>query len=172
MVKSNLQQTENWYLLYTNPRAEKKVKIELDYKGFHSFLPLQKIQKQWSDRKKWVEEPLFKSYIFIKTSLEKNYYNILNTPGIVKFVSFENKPVLVNEKHIQTIELLLGNFENIETEPYEPVIGDMIEIIAGPLTGIQAKLLSCQGKHHVFLEMPEIMQNIKLQLPINYIKPI
>ncbi len=49
-----------WYLLYTNPRAEKKVALELQKKGFEVFLPLQRTLKVWSDRKKWVEEPLFK----------------------------------------------------------------------------------------------------------------
>ena len=39
-------------------------------KGIESYLPLKKVLKQWSDRKKWVEEPLFRSYIFIHADLK------------------------------------------------------------------------------------------------------
>ena len=77
-----------WYALYTKPRAEKKVSSELDFRGFENFLPLQTTIKQWSDRKKKVEIPLFNSYIFVRIDLEKYYYKILEIPGIVKFVKF------------------------------------------------------------------------------------
>ena len=72
MSNNTNTQTARWYLLYTKPRAEKKVALELGLKGYELFLPLQRTLKQWSDRKKWVEEPLFKGYIFIYTVLEKN----------------------------------------------------------------------------------------------------
>jgi len=161
-----------WYLLYTNPRSEKKVNTELILKGYETYLPLQKVLKQWSDRKKWVEEPLFKSYLFIKTDLEKNVYNILNVPGIVKFVNFERKPVVVHEKDIQMIKVLLGNFSHLETETYAPKAGDIVEIVTGALAGYRAKLISAHGNKQVYIEMPEIMQSIKINIPLHHIKPI
>jgi transcription antitermination factor NusG len=161
-----------WYLLYTAPRSEKKAKLELDLRGFNTYLPVQKLLKQWSDRKKWVEEPLFRSYLFIHTELEKNYFEVLNVPGIVKFVSFEKRPVLVQDKHIQLIKLLLGNFNDLEATTYEPTPGDEVEIITGVLAGHKAKVIRKGSAKQVFVEFPEMMQSLKINIPLTYIKPI
>jgi transcription antitermination factor NusG len=89
------------------PAQKKKLPLELQKKGYEVFLPLQKTLKTWSDRKKWVEEPLFKSYLFIETELEANYYTILNTPGIVKFISFQSHPAIVDPREINLVKLLV-----------------------------------------------------------------
>ena len=159
-----------WYVLYTAPRAEKKVQLELEKKGFKTFLPLQRTLKQWSDRKKWVEEPLFKSYIFIETELEKNYYDILNTPGIVKFINFEKKPVVVNYKEIETIRLLLGYKEGIEATEEVFEIGQIVEVIAGPLLGLSGLLVQKNGKSHFMVELEAIHQKILVHIPTNFLR--
>ena len=57
---------KKWYALYTKPRWEKKIDSVLIRKGVESWCPLQKIERQWSDRKKIIEDPLFKSYVFVR----------------------------------------------------------------------------------------------------------
>ncbi len=99
----------HWYLLYTNPRAEKKTETELRFLGFEVYLPLHKTLHQWSNRKKMVEVPLFNSYLFVYTELERHYYPILNVPGVVKFVNFEKKPAIVDPREIELIRLMLGS---------------------------------------------------------------
>lgn len=160
----------NWYVLYTNPRAEKKVDLELRKKGFETFLPIRKTLKQWSDRKKLVEEPLFRSYMFIRIELEKHYYEVLNTIGVVKFISFEKKPVPISDSEIKTIHLILGNFEHIEVteENLEP--GEFVEIIAGPLIGKKGVLLDKKGNHQFALELEGINQKILIKIPLEYLR--
>jgi hypothetical protein len=87
----------NWYALYAKPRAEKKLRDRLEEKGVITYLPLQKQLRQWSDRKKWVEEPIFRGYIFVKAS-EKDFQSILSTPGTVNFVRFGGKPATVDAR--------------------------------------------------------------------------
>ena len=82
--------TYKWYPVYTNPRAEKKAQTALQNKGILTYLPLRRQQKQWSDRKKWVEEPLFKSYIFVYIT-EQEQTEVLMTKGIARFIYFGNK---------------------------------------------------------------------------------
>jgi transcription antitermination factor NusG len=62
---------KKWFALYTKPRWEKKINTALLKKGIESWCPLQIIEKQWSDRKKIIEEPLFRSYVFVKISAEE-----------------------------------------------------------------------------------------------------
>ncbi len=159
-----------WYVLYTAPRAEKKVQIELQKKGFKTFLPVQRTLKQWSDRKKWIEEPLFKSYIFIETELEKNYYDILNTNGIVKFINFEKKPVVVNYREIETIQLLLGYTDGIEATDEVFEIGQKVDVIAGPLLGLNGLLVQKNGSHQFLMELETVHQKILINIPSNFLR--
>ena len=161
-----------WYLIYTKPRAEKKVAAELALKGFECYLPLQRTLKQWSDRKKWVEEPLFKSYLFINTELEKNFYDILNTPGVVKFVNFEKQPAVVDVRELELVKRLMGevdiDFSSIELSSLQ--LGDEVEIIAGPLIGQRGHLSHTQGSSKVILSLSSMQQGLLVSLPTEYIR--
>ena len=55
-----------WFVVYTRPRWEKKVHSLLTAKSIESYCPLHKVRRKWSDRIKLVEEPLFKSYVFVR----------------------------------------------------------------------------------------------------------
>jgi transcriptional antiterminator RfaH len=167
-----------WYLLYMNPRAEKKVAEELQKKGFEVFLPLQRTLKVWSDRKKWVEEPLFKSYLFIQTELERNYYNILNVHSVVKFVSFQGSPAKVDQREITLVKLLLGNTTDISLEDdlndrslslSKCVPGELVTITAGPLIGTQGKLISTRSGERMLIELETMQQNLLITIPSNYL---
>ena len=161
-----------WYLIYTKPRAEKKVAAELALKGYECYLPLQRTLKQWSDRKKWVEEPLFKSYLFINTELEKNFYDILNTPGVVKFVNFEKQPAVVDVRELELVKRLMGevglDFSSIELDSLQ--LGDEVEIIAGPLIGQRGHLSQTQGSSKVILSLSSMQQGLLVSLPTEYIR--
>jgi len=86
-----------WHVIYTMPRAERKVASSIDEMGIESYLPLYKVTRQWSDRKKKVEVPLFPNYVFVKVS-EKGRRVIFNIKEPVKFISIDNKPVVVDER--------------------------------------------------------------------------
>lgn len=169
-----MQQKNNqthWYLLYTNPRAEKKVAVELQHKGYEVFLPLQRTLKVWSDRKKWVEEPLFKSYLFIQTQLEANFYQILNTPGVVKFISFQSTPAIVDRREINLVKLLLGENVEMSQEASAEIwqAGEEVSIIAGPLLGTQGKLISTRTGNKMLIELHSIKQNILVTIPQHFL---
>ena len=102
-----------WHALYVRSRAEKKVLWQLEENGFTAYLPLITQMKQWSDRKKKVEEPLFKSYVFVYSN-EREYIPILNVYGVIKFVTFERKAVIVPENQILAIKKFVNDFEKGE----------------------------------------------------------
>jgi len=166
-IQTNLP---NWYLLYTAPRAEKKTQLELNKKGYKTFLPLQKTLKKWSDRKKWVESPLFNGYIFIETILEKNYTNILNTKGVVRFVSFGNKPVIVMQRELNLIEKILGFAENLEVTSEIFTLGQKVEVTSGTLMGTKGILVQKNGNKHFMIEIESISQKVLLNIPLKMLK--
>lgn len=168
-------ETTNWYLLYTNPRAEKKVAEAYSRMGLDYYLPLQRTLKQWSDRKKWVDEPLFKSYIFIHMNLAKSFHQALSVAGASRLISFGGKPVVVDKREIHLVQRLLGSIEQIGAcEAIEGNInafeGQEVEIIAGPLMGQMGKLVQKKGANCVLIELKTMYQILSVQIPIEYVR--
>ena len=98
---------KTWHVIYTKSKWEKKVDGLLIKNGFESWCPVQKRERQWSDRKKIIEEPLFRSYVFIKASKE-DYTKILSTIGVVNFLYFLKKPAVIRDNEIEAIRKYLG----------------------------------------------------------------
>ena len=90
---------KNWYVIYTKPRWEKKVYSLLIDKDIEAYCPLNRVRRKWSDRIKWVEEPLFKSYVFVKVT-EENLSSVRLIHGVVNFVSWLGRPAVVKNKEI------------------------------------------------------------------------
>ncbi len=99
---------KKWYVLYSKPRWEKKIDAALIRKGIESWCPLSKIEKQWSDRKKIIEEPLFKSYVFIKIN-QADKAEVLTTPGVLNFVYYLGKAAIIKDEEIELIKRYLSD---------------------------------------------------------------
>lgn len=134
-------------------------------KGIEAYLPLQKVLKQWSDRKKWIEEPLFRSYVFVKIS-EKKFLEVQKTNGVVCFITFERKKVPIPENQIEAIKQLLKNNIEIEQTTEKFFIDDSVEIISGKLTGIKGKLVEYKGKKKVLISIDSISQGLLINVPL------
>jgi len=107
---------KNWYVIYTKPRWEKKVYSLLIDKEIEAYCPLNRVRRKWSDRIKWVEEPLFKSYVFVKVS-EENLTGVRLISGVVNFVYWLGRPAVVKNKEIETIRKFLNDYTEVWAEP-------------------------------------------------------
>lgn len=154
-----------WYALYTKSRSEKKAYQELCRKEIQAFLPLRKTIRQWSDRKKVVEVPLFNSYLFIYIK-GKEQLPALQVDSIVRFVTFEGKAVPIPPQQIEAIKAYLDEGApeydesqlNLET-------GINVEITRGPMMGLHGVLLTLQGKHRVKVEIECVGQSLIIDIP-------
>ncbi|MBV4357830.1 UpxY family transcription antiterminator [Parasegetibacter sp. MAH-26] len=127
-----MMQNKDWFALYTKPRWEKKIDALLHQKGFESYCPLNKVKKQWSDRVKVVEEPLFKSYVFVKIA-QQDLSNIRGVNGVVNFVYWLGKPAVIREAEIENIKKFLNEYEDVQIAPLSMEIGDQVLVTTGPL---------------------------------------
>ena len=134
-----------WYAVYTRPRWEKKVNNLLLQKGIESYCPLNKIRRKWSDRIKTVEEPLFKSYVFVKIK-EEERTAVRMTNGVVNFVYWNGKPAIIKEKEIQTIKHFLDEYETVEAIKMELATDDRVRVLAGPMMDQEGKVLEVKNK--------------------------
>jgi transcriptional antiterminator RfaH len=158
-----------WFPVYTRARAEKKVQTWLVKHGIECYLPLKKVLRQWSDRKKWISAPLFSSYVFVKIDMIE-YNEVLNTPGVARFVWFEGKPIPINEKQITTIRLLLEGDVDLEAVDEQFLQGDLVTIDYGPMKGVSGELIDYRGKKRILIRINEIGKNLVIEVPIAYIK--
>jgi transcription antitermination factor NusG len=108
----------NWYAVYTRPRWEKKVYGLMVERGIEAYCPLNRVRKKWSDRMKWVEEPLFKSYLFVKVT-EEEMTKVRLVDGVVNFVYWLGKPARVRDKEIESIRKFLDEYRDVRVEPID-----------------------------------------------------
>lgn len=134
-----------WLAVYTRPRWEKKVNQLLAEKGVERYCPLNKVRRKWSDRMKIVEEPLFKSYVFVKVN-DDDRTLVRMTPGVINFVYWQGKPAVIKEKEIIAIRRFLDEYENVEVKPMDVKPHQRVRITAGPLMDQEGEVLQVQYK--------------------------
>lgn len=133
-----------WHAVYTKPRWEKKVAALLEAKGITYYCPLNKVIKQWSDRKKTVMEPLFKSYVFIQVE-ENKKWELLKIPGILSYVTWLGKPAKIKNSEIETIRKFLKEFIAVEVVDLNLAVNGTVKVKQGALMDYQGILLHISG---------------------------
>ena len=126
--------SRRWYAIYTRSRWEKKVHRLLEEKQIESYCPLNKVYRKWSDRLKVVEEPLFKSYVFVRI-LEADKTQVRMINGVVNFVYWLGKPAVLKDKEIETIKRFLDEYEGVEARQTEVKPGGKVVVKDGILMG-------------------------------------
>ncbi|MBK9382699.1 MAG: UpxY family transcription antiterminator [Chitinophagaceae bacterium] len=137
--------SKKWLAVYTRPRWEKKVNQLLAEKGLESYCPLNKVRRKWSDRVKIVEEPLFKSYVFVKVT-DEDRSTVRMTNGAVNFVYWNGKPAVIREKEINAIKRFLNEYENVEARKVELNVNQRVRITNGTLMDQEGKVLDVRHK--------------------------
>jgi transcriptional antiterminator RfaH len=160
-----------WYAVYTNPRSEKQADVLLKEQGVSTYLPMIKRLKQWSDRKKMVEEPLIRSYIFVYIH-QKEYYKVLNTRHVVKFITFEGKAVPIPENQIDILRRLLSTDTEVDVIDTPLEEGTPIIVSRGPLLGMTGELLEYKQKKRVIVRLSHTGKTLIVNLPLGFLEPV
>lgn len=157
----------DWLVLHTKPRHEKKVAEDLKKMGFEIFLPLQKVIRQWSDRKKKVQEPLFKSYIFIHIDEKTRHVPLMNY-GVIRYLYWCGKPAVVRDAEIDAIREFIGEIDYLPEDKIEFIPGDDIKIKWGVFSGEKGKYIARQGDHLILL-LESMGQMVKAEVPVRHV---
>ncbi len=155
-----------WKVVYVASRQEKKVALQLERAGIEFFLPLYKKLSQWSDRKKWVEIPLFNGYIFVRPTLLQRD-KVLQQQGALAYVRYNGGDAEVKDKEIDTIHTILSSGYSLETlnTPDDFTAGEQVIVTEGPLIGQLVDVIRQNNKEHYLVSFDTLGQSIKVELP-------
>ena len=156
---------KHWYVLYTKPRHEKKVAERLEAAGYMVYCPLHKIKRQWSDRVKVVEEPLFRSYIFIQIE-DHLREEVFTFPGTVRYLFWLRKPAKVRPVEIDAIQKWLGHYNHEDLQMEEITPGSFVRITSGQFMNEEAILLD-QKRNKALVQLKELGIQLSLDLKNN-----
>ena len=151
-----------WYVLYTMPRLERKIRDEISDLKYESYLPQRLVQRKWTDRIRKVMEPLFRNYVFVKSTPSQRL-PLLKIPGIIKFVSFDRTPASIPEREIQRIRLVEERAANIDVEPYLSP-GDKVVVTGGLFEGLEGELIRKVNRTRLLIRMPALRQAVSVEI--------
>lgn len=155
----------NWYIAYTCPRSEKKADKKLKQMGIVSFLPLRQIERQWCDRRKRLEVPLFPSYIFINTRPQQRL-NALRIKELVKFVSFEGRPAVIEQEVVDSLKhVLKGDVQVYTDQVYDR--GRKVKINQGRFAGAEGIITRMNGKTQLMVEIEALRAQVAVDISLN-----
>ena len=163
---------KKWYALYTKPRWEKKIDTVLIRKGIESWCPLQKIERQWSDRKKIIEDPLFKSYVFVRIDTTERS-KVLMTDGVLNFVHYLGKPAVIKNAEVDIIKKYLAEKDaSISIISKEGFIEETKIIVNhGVFMGNEGTVIR-GGKKKVYVKLESLGQVMVVEFPAEFLSPI
>lgn len=151
-----------WFVLYIKSRNEKIVAEKLGLKDIEVFCPMIKTTRQWSDRVKVVEEPLFRSYCFVQLK-EHERHRVFDVPGIVRYLFWQGKPAIVRDAEIDSIKGMMNDVDHqlIHTKPLHP--GDQLTVKSGSFRDSVGTVIRQDGKVViVILESMQILLKVDL----------
>ena len=151
-----------WLVIYTKPRWEKKLADQLTAKGFTVYCPTQRVKRRWSDRTKWIDQPLFSSHIFIHIEPERRDA-VYFTPGFVRFLFWNKRPAQVRETEIDTLKRWLNDFDHEAIRIQSLATGSHVTVKSGPLQGRDGIVLEQRGtKLELYLEDLQVKVSVDL----------
>lgn len=170
MSETNPPIEENaWYIVYTKPRAEKKLSELLKKYHLDNYLPIRKERKKWTDRFKWIQVPVLPSYIFVKIVFWRDKNKVLQLPGSHHFVFHKGQPATVTQDDLDQLETGLQKYADTLKVSPESVLGKgkTVRIINGALIGKTMEILKVKNKTLVVLRIPGIDAAVTYEIKVD-----
>lgn len=165
---AELYEEPHWYACYTRARHEKRVDQLLSQRGVDTYLPLVPRERQWKDRKKTVEFPLFPGYLFGRFTLGE-LHQVLTTPGVSTVVRTNGLPTPIPEEELDNVRRFAEALAKTGVEP-KPVPylaeGQRVRVIEGPFRGVEGVVKERRGRRRVLVGLKAIGQGLEVDIPV------
>ena len=161
---------KQWFALRVKSRCEKNVANLIEDKGFEGFLPVYQCRRQWSDRTKSVEFPLFPGYVFCRIKPQRRL-PILIIPGALHFVGIAKVPVPIEDEEIAAIQAVVRSGLAAEPWPFLKV-GQRVRLEEGPLAGLEGILAATPKEHRIVVSVTLLGRSVAVAVERHWVKPL
>lgn len=160
---------KKWYILKVRSRHEKAIAEKVGEK-YEIFLPLIKKRRQWSDRIKIIEAPLFPGYLFVFTDIRQKYF-ILEIDGVSSFVHFGDKEATIREKELSALEIMLKDPKSLEVKDgYCYTEGENVKVLCGAFAGLKGKVRSLKNSKRLYISIEQLGKIVSVEIDSNAIE--
>lgn len=164
MAVEEKEEEKYWYALYTKSRCEKKVEEEINELGYPVYLPMVTRLKQWSDRKKKVQEPLIKSYVFVKANKTDRYKIIQTVNNAVMYIKFQGNDAPIPDWQINTLKRIVEKNIPYELQTKKLAPGQHVTVKHGPFKNCQGEILRIKRKDVFVIRLDGIGYTLTMDL--------
>ncbi|RTE51733.1 UpxY family transcription antiterminator [Arenibacter aquaticus] len=144
----------HWYVIYTKPQCEQKAHDKLSQIGVEAYCPVYTEMRQWSDRKKKLRTPYFKSYVFVKLR-EQDRKLVFAVPYVVRYLHWLGRPAIIRDKEMEELRNFLEDNELHDHQITHLQPGDKVSFKKGALKD-QPAVIAKVGKKKLQLVLPAL----------------
>lgn len=159
-----------WFALRIRSRFEKATASILRIKGFEEFSPMYRSRRNWSDRVKEVDLPLFPGYLFCRLN-PQDRFPILSTPGVVSIVGIGKTPQPVEDHEMEQIQAILAS--GIPAQPWPFLaVGQRVRISEGSLAGLEGLLVNIKNSFRLVVSVTLLQRSVAVEIDRDRVQPI
>jgi transcriptional antiterminator NusG len=162
--------TVGWFALMVKPRFEKSVSTLLRSKGLEDFTPMTTSTREWSDRQKTLELPMFPRYVFCRFSFESRV-PVLSTPGVLRVVGFGPVPCQIPEAEIEALRMAVRAGVPLMNCDYLAV-GQRVRVLKGPLTGVEGLFVEWKSNARIVLSIHLLQRSLCAEVDVKSTQPV
>lgn len=170
-MEQRVARSNIWIALYTQPHREKAIACQLRFLGMESYVPVRRVVRQWSDRKKTVEIPLLPSYVLVRLSPSEHHL-VFQADGIVRVVTFHGRVAVVRQCEIDLLKRIERDDESVSitSEPFRT--DEIVQIISGAFAGYRGKVVRSDGMCRVALQIEELGFAVEVKVPYSSVSRV
>jgi len=169
--KGNAPMHHPWYAIHVRSKFERIASTVLQDKGFQEFLPLYRAKRQWSDRVKQLDLPLFPGYLFCRIDIAERLLPIVMTPGVLAIVGAGRCPTAVSDQEIEAIQAVVRS--GLPAMPWPGMIaGSLVLVERGPLAGVEGVVLDVNRKSRLIVSVPLLQRAVAVEIEREWVRPL
>ena len=169
-MSESMPSEQKWYALTVPYQHERQTEKTLQSQGLETLVPVYRSRRQWSDRVKELEMPLFAGYVLCHFDLSDRI-QVLDTPGVAKIVGFGGAPVALEDSEIAAIQRMVGSKLPLAPWPYLKA-GDRVRVEHGPMRGLEGTLLRIKDSLRLVMGVDLLQRSIAVEVEQEAVVPV
>lgn len=152
-----------WFALSVRPNREHSVAKHLEAKEYETFAPMYRSRRVWSDRVKFIELPLFPTYVFCRFNPAVRTAPVVTTPGVLRILGYGSTPAPVADSEILAIQRIVAS--KLPTGPWPYLCaGTPVRIDAGPLAGLEGIVVLLKSELRLVVSVSLLQRSVAVEI--------